>query len=352
MAKPRRRAKPADSHIAVVGAGSWGTALALLAARNGWTVSLCARDAAAAETMQRERCNARYLPGHRFPDSLRAVCGLPALARTARNFLFALPSRGFAEAAAAVAAARGEVEGGGGGEGGGEAILAWGTKGLEPQSGRLLSEVAAEVAPRLRHAAVSGPSFAAECAAGKPTALSVAAECASTAAAVAGWLRNDHLRVYTGDDITGVQLGGAIKNIMAIAAGISDGLGLGANARAALLTRGLAELARLGAALGGRESTLRGLAGVGDLILTCTDNQSRNRRVGIGLGRGRALDNVLKDVGQEAEGVTAARALYPRIKNLGVDMPITEQVYRVLFENAAPRDAVRALLQRRATSEA
>jgi len=348
MAKPRRRAKPADSHIAVVGAGSWGTALALAAARNGWTVSLCARDAAAAETMQRERRNARYLPGHRFPDSLRVVCGLPALARDARNFLLALPSRGFAEAAAAVAAARGEVEG----EGGGETILAWGTKGFEPQSGRLLSEVAAEVAPRLRHAAVSGPSFAAECAAGKPTALSVAAACASTAATVAGWLRNDHLRVYTGDDITGVQLGGAIKNIMAIAAGISDGLDLGANARAALLTRGLAELARLGAALGGRESTLRGLAGVGDLILTCTDDQSRNRRVGIGLGRGFALDNVLKEIGQEAEGVTAARALYPRIKNLGVDMPITEQVYRVLFENAAPRDAVRALLQRRATSEA
>jgi len=347
MAKPRRKAKPADSHIAVVGAGSWGTALALMAARNGWTVSLCARDAAAAETMQRERCNARYLPGHRFPDSLRVVCGLPALARGARNFLFALPSHGFAEAAAAVAAARGEVDG----EGGGEAILAWGTKGFEPQSGRLLSEVAAEAAPRLRHAAVSGPSFAAECAAGKPTALSVAAAAAATAEAVAGWLRSGHLRVYTGDDITGVQLGGAIKNIMAIAAGISDGLDLGANARAALLTRGLAELARLGAALGGRESTLRGLAGVGDLILTCTDDQSRNRRVGIGLGRGFALENVLREIGQEAEGVTAARALYPRIKNLGVDMPITEQVYRVLFENAAPQDAVRALLQRRATSE-
>jgi glycerol-3-phosphate dehydrogenase (NAD(P)+) len=179
-----------------------------------------------------------------------------------------------------------------------------------------------------------------------PTAMTVASENRSTAESVAVWLRNDRMRVYTSLDVAGVQLGGAIKNVMAIAAGISDGLGFGANARAALITRGLAELTRLGVTMGGQKETFMGLAGAGDLILTCTDNTSRNRRVGLGLGQGRGLAEILTELGQEAEGVATARELYRLAGKLNVEMPITEQVYRVLFEGLSPRAAVEALLKR------
>jgi glycerol-3-phosphate dehydrogenase (NAD(P)+) len=181
--------------------------------------------------------------------------------------------------------------------------------------------------------------------------MTAASDNVKVAEAVAAWLRNERVRVYTSRDVAGVQLGGAIKNVMAIAAGISDGLGFGANARAALITRGLAELTRLGVAMGGQKETFMGLAGAGDLILTCTDNASRNRRVGLALGQGRQLPEILADLGQEAEGVATARELYQLAGHLNVDMPITEQVYRVLYEKLAPQDAVEALLRREPRAE-
>jgi len=198
---------------------------------------------------------------------------------------------------------------------------------------------------------VSGPTFAREVALNMPSALTVASDNVKVTEEVASWLRNERVRVYTSGDIAGVQLGAAIKNVMAIAAGISDGLGFGANARAALITRGLAELTRLGVAMGGKAETFMGLTGAGDLILTCTDDSSRNRRVGLALGRGQKLPEILAELGQEAEGVATARELYQLAMKLDVDMPITEQVYRVLYENLAPHAAVEALLRREPRQE-
>jgi glycerol-3-phosphate dehydrogenase (NAD(P)+) len=233
-----------------------------------------------------------------------------------------------------------------------KSIVAWATKGLEPGSGKLLSDVLVEVlGARTAHGVISGPSFAVEVARGLPTALTVAAPSAEVAEAIAGWLRDDHMRVYTSQDVAGVQLGGAVKNVIAIAAGISDGLGFGANARAALITRGLAEITRLGVAMGGRPETFMGLAGAGDLILTCTDNTSRNRRLGLGIGEGRAPRTVLTELGQEAEGFATAREVHELAERIRVEMPICEQVYRVLYDGLAPQAAVEALLKREPKAE-
>ena len=260
--------------IAVLGAGSWGTALAVLMARNGRRVHLWGPDAARLATLQHERENRQYLPGIRFPERLHTRDDLADVCRQSVDFLVAVPSHAFRATLAALAPQRRDGT-----------VLAWATKGLEPHSGKLLSEVANEtLGASVATAVISGPSFAREVAIGLPTALTAAARREEVAETVANWLRSDRLRVYTSNDVAGVQLGGAIKNVVAIAAGISDGLGFGANARAALITRGLAELTRLGVALGGRVETFMGLTGAGDLILTCTDNTSRNRRLGIGLG--------------------------------------------------------------------
>lgn len=322
--------------IAVLGAGSWGTALAILLARNGHPVQLWGHDAGHCARLARARENAVFLPGIRFPENLTVTADLRQLAASQRQFLVAVPSHAFR---ATLRALKPHVTA--------DTVLAWATKGLEPGSGKLLSDVVAEELPGLRASGVvSGPTFAREVALHLPTALTVAAAAPAVAERIAGWLRNERIRVYTSTDVAGVQLGGAIKNVMAIAAGISDGLGFGANARAALVTRGLAELTRLGVALGGRAETFMGLTGAGDLILTCTDNASRNRRLGIGLGQGRKLSDVLAELGQEAEGVTTAREVYQRARARGIDMPITEQVYRVLYEGLAPQAAVEALLKR------
>jgi glycerol-3-phosphate dehydrogenase (NAD(P)+) len=231
-------------------------------------------------------------------------------------------------------------------------VIAWATKGLEPGSGRPLSEVGREIlGPEAALAVVSGPTFAKEVALGLPTAFTVAATSHAAAERVAAWLRGERTRVYVNSDFAGVQLGGAIKNVIAIAAGISDGLGFGANARAALITRGLAELTRLGVAMGGKKETFMGLTGAGDLILTCTDNLSRNRRLGLGLGEGRQLSDVMSQIGQEVEGVATARELHQLASRLQVEMPITEQVYKVLFEDLAPQAAVEALLKREPRAE-
>jgi len=327
--------------IAVLGAGSWGTALAIALARNGRGVRLWGHESAHCAALARARENAAFLPGIRFPESLQIEPALDRLAAARPYYLVAVPSHAFR---ASLRALKPLLDS--------DATLAWATKGLEPGSGALLSQAVAEELPALRATGVvSGPSFAREVALNLPTALTVAAGELTTAERIAQWLHGGRLRVYTSTDVAGVQLGGAIKNVIAIAAGISDGLGFGANARAALVTRGLAELTRLGVALGGRPETFMGLTGAGDLILTCTDDHSRNRRLGIGLGRGRRLDEVLRELGQEVEGVATAREVYRIAHARGIDMPITEQVYRVLYEKLAPQDAVEALLKREPKAE-
>lgn len=322
--------------VTVLGAGSWGTALAVLLARNGYRVCLWGHDATALARVARERENKQYLPGIALPESIETTVDLGELGMAHDQFLVAVPSHAFRMVLQGLKPHLQQ-----------KAIIAWGTKGFEPGTGKLLHEVVRETrANGAGYAVVSGPSFAGEVARNLPTALTVASEDDAIATTVAEWLRNERMRVYTSTDVAGVELGGAIKNVMAIAAGISDGLGFGANARAALITRGLAELARLGVAMGGARETFMGLAGAGDLILTCTDNLSRNRRVGLGLGQGRELSAVLTDLGQEAEGVATARELFNLAKRLQVEMPITEQVYRVLYEGRSPQHAVEALLRR------
>ncbi|BAU47003.1 glycerol-3-phosphate dehydrogenase [Sulfurifustis variabilis] len=330
------RTKPT---IAVLGAGAWGTALAVLLSRNGLGVRVWGHDPAHVERLRRKRLNPA-LPGIRLPESIEFSADLSVVAGGVRAFLVAVPSHAFRVSLEGLKVSLAP-----------DGIVAWASKGFEPGSGKLLATVMDEVLGRRPRAIVSGPTFAIEVARGLPAALTVASEDPVVARTVCEWLRNDRLRVYTSEDVTGVQLGGAIKNVIAIAAGISDGLGFGANARAALITRGLAELARLGVAMGGRKETFWGLAGAGDLILTCTDDTSRNRRVGLGLGRGKKLADVLTEIGQEAEGVATARELYRLAHKLNVDMPITEQVYRVLYEDVPSVTAVETLFKREPRAE-
>jgi len=337
-------APDANAHrptIAVLGAGSWGTALAILVANNGYPTLLWGHDPARMAQLAHARENSRYLPGVRFPENLFIREDLVATAQEAAHVLLVVPSHAFRVTLDALRPHLGPT-----------AIVAWATKGLEPATGRPLSQVAAELLDGARgFGVISGPTFAREVAQGLPTAVTVAANSPATAETIANWLRSDRVRIYTSGDVIGVELGGAVKNVLAIATGIGDGLGLGANARAALITRGLAEMRRLVEALGGRPETVMGLAGLGDLVLTCTDNQSRNRQVGLALGRGRKLQVTLAEIGQVAEGVATAREVRSLARRLKVDMPITEQVYRVLFEGVAPQAAVEALLRREARPE-
>lgn len=327
--------------VAVLGAGSWGTALAMLIACNDYSVRLWGNDPEHVTSMRADRENGRYLPGIPLPDKLSVYSDLAAAVDGAGGLLLVVPSHAFRATVEKLAPLlRGQ-----------STLLAWGTKGLDRERSALLSDAASDLLPNAVRAVVSGPSFAGEVARGLPTALTVAADTPEAAENVASWLRGKHVRVYTSDDIAGVQLGGAIKNVMAVAAGISDGLGFGANARAALITRGLAEMNRLGVALGGKQQTFMGLTGVGDLVLTCTDNQSRNRRAGIGIGQGKSLDEVLREIGQEVEGVKTVHELYAMARRLDVDMPITEQVYRVVYEDLSPDQAVVELLNREPKAE-
>ena len=281
------------------------------------------------------------MPGVRFPENLFIREDLLATIDEAAHVLVVVPSHAFRATLEAIKDRLAP-----------SAVVAWATKGLEPATGRLLSQVATDVLGEKRAIGlISGPTFAKEVAQGLPTAISVAARDLASAEIIAGWLRSERVRVYTGCDVVGVELGGAVKNVLAIATGISDGLGLGANARAALITRGLAEMRRLTEAMGGNPETIMGLAGIGDLVLTCTDNQSRNRQVGLALGKGRKLQVTLAEIGQVAEGVVTAREVRQLAQRLHVDMPITEQVYRVLFEELSPQAAVDALLKREARSE-
>lgn len=331
----------ARTPVVVLGAGSWGTALAILLARNGQPTTLWGRNAASMALLADSRCNTRFLPGAVFPQNLQTTSNLAHALSTASDSLVAVPSHAFRDtlkllAAQAPAALR----------------VACATKGIEPGSGKLPHQVAHEVMGNARpFAVISGPTFAREVAAGLPTAVTVASSDAHFASELAMRLHNDGFRAYTSDDVTGVQLGGAVKNVLAVAAGIADGLGLGANTRAALITRGLAEMMRLGVALGGQRETFMGLAGLGDLVLTCTDDQSRNRRLGLALARGTPLADALRDIGQSVEGVATAREVMRLAKAHGIEMPISEQVCSVLHEGKSPRAAVQTLLQREQKAE-
>jgi len=322
--------------ISVLGSGSWGTALALLLAHNGHRVTLWGRDPRQIAAMREAGRNLRYLPEAAFPADLEVTDDLHAAAQGRDVIIVAVPSHAFRDLLPRLQPHLAQ-----------SAKIAWATKGLECQSGKLLHEVVAEIlGSAIRSAALSGPTFAGEVAVGQPTAITVASSDIAFAQEVAGLLHNQNFRAYTTQDIIGVQLGGATKNVLAIAAGMADGLGFGANARAALITRGLAEMMRLGLALGGRPETLMGLAGVGDLILTSTDNQSRNRRFGLGLGKGLPREEVVAQIGQEIEGVVTAGVIRRLAQTHRVDMPITEQVYLILNEGLPMAEAVSNLLLR------
>jgi glycerol-3-phosphate dehydrogenase (NAD(P)+) len=320
--------------LAVLGAGAWGTALSIsLAPRHA--VVLWARDTVQAHNIAATRVNQRYLPEFSIPAHVNVTADLATALDRAELLLIATTTAGLRGVLQQLVDARQNVP------------LIWLCKGFETDSARLPHQIAAEeLPPGLARGVLSGPSFAHEVARGLPTALTLASADAAFAQRIARELHHDRLRLYSSDDIAGVEVAGAVKNVMAIAAGISDGLSLGYNARAALITRGLAEITRLGVKLGGRLETFMGLAGIGDLTLTCTGDLSRNRNVGLKLAQGVALDDVLGRLGHVAEGVYTARAVDRLARELGIEMPISGAVCRVLDQKVAPRAAVEELLQR------
>jgi glycerol-3-phosphate dehydrogenase (NAD(P)+) len=332
------------THIAILGAGSWGTALSVVLsrARKPHDISLWAHNAALAETLRRQRENNVYLPGVSLPGATRVTHEMPEALMDAKVVIGALPSVHartiYSQALPCVTP---------------EMIFVSATKGLEPATHLRMSKVLAQVLgqagaaePSRRIAVLSGPSFAAEAARGQPTAVVLAAQDAALASLLQEELSGPTFRMYTNDDVLGVELAGAMKNVMAIAAGACQGLGLGSNPLAALITRGLAEMTRLAVALGGRAETLSGLAGLGDLVLTCTGTLSRNRHVGIELGKGRRLPEILAQMRMVAEGVETAAPLLALAREHGIDMPITEQVDAILHRGKAPKEAIREIMDR------
>jgi glycerol-3-phosphate dehydrogenase (NAD(P)+) len=293
------------------------------------------------EAMAANGENKRYLPGIRFPSNLSADPTLANCLDGARDILVAVPSHGLRDTLTTIKPLLQS-----------DSRVCWATKGFELSTGKLPHQVAAEVLGADRPTAVlSGPTFAKEVGAGLPTAMTIASKDTEFAEALATALSSDNFRAYTSDDIVGVEVGGAVKNVLAIAAGMSDGLGFGANTRIALINRGLVELMRLGVALGANKETFMGLAGMGDLVLTCTDNLSRNRRMGLALASGMSIDEAQKEIQQVVEGVLAARAVKEVADKLEIDMPICQQVYGILYEGTSPREAVETLMRRKLKSE-
>ena len=328
--------------IAVIGAGSWGTALALALARNKHDIALWGHREAHCSAMSEEKENASYLPGFKFPSNFQIDADLQNLVANHECFLIVTPSHAF-RATLQQLKQVGIKD---------DALVTWATKGFDNNGPVLLSKVIEqELSNKTKRAIISGPSFSKEVAGDFPTAVTVASDDESVASAVAALFSGGFLRAYTNPDLIGVQIGGAIKNVMAIAAGISDGLGYGANSRAAIITRGLAEIARLGVALGAKQETFQGLAGMGDLVLTCTDDQSRNRRLGLGLGKGQSLTSTIAEIGQEVEGYTTTPEVVRLAQQHSIEMPICEQVYAVLYKDMPARDAVNALLTRQLGGE-
>lgn len=325
---------------AVVGAGAWGTALADLLSRNGHEVTLWAREADVVESIGARHENARFLSGARLDPRLRASGDLVDAVRSAELVTFASPSHVLRDIARQVAPA---VEH--------DACLVVASKGIERESLEIMTDVVAHELAGRCVVALSGPSFAAEVAARQPTAVVAASADLDAAENAQRAFSSAQFRVYTSDDVTGVELGGALKNVMAVATGIVEGLGLGFNSRAALITRGLAEMTRLGLSLGARPSTFAGLAGLGDLVLTCTGALSRNRAVGVEIGEGKSLDDILASRETVAEGVLNTRSAAALAARQGVEMPIVAAVHEVLFEGTSPRAAIAQLMQRELRAE-
>lgn len=322
------------SQIAILGAGSWGTAIAIHLARNGHSVNLWDRNAAKLRAMAESRRNPRYLSEHILPTGIHIFHSFEEAIHSCRDIFIAVPSHGFADCLQAIKPKLTS-----------DSRISWGSKGLA--DGKLLHTVAQGILGKsIALAVLSGPSFATEVAKGLPTAIVVASTDPVVAAELCDIFHSTTFRPYSSDDIIGVEIGGVVKNVLAIAIGVSDGLGYGANARSALITRGLAEMVRLGMQLGGKAQTFYGLAGVGDLILTATDNQSRNRRFGLALGGGASIETAKEQIGQVVEGARNAKEIYDLSLQINVDMPICEQVYALLYNNLPAQDAVNNLLTR------
>ncbi|HEY9255195.1 MAG TPA: NAD(P)H-dependent glycerol-3-phosphate dehydrogenase [Stenotrophomonas sp.] len=322
--------------IAVLGAGSWGTALAALMSRHGFPTTLWGRDAAVIESIDRRHENPRYLPGIALPEGLRATTDLAASVAGADWILVVVPSHAFTETVRLLAPLRPA-----------EAGVAWATKGFEPGSGRFLHEVAREIlGEAVPLAVVTGPSFAKEVTLGLPTAITVHGDDAAFSQKVAAAMHGPTFRAYTGDDMVGAELGGAMKNVLAVATGVADGMQLGLNARAGLITRGLNEMLRLAAVIGARPETLMGLAGLGDLVLTCTGDLSRNRRLGLALGRGQTLQDAVREIGQVVESVQTADEVMRQAEHHGIELPISNAVRAVLHGEITPEAGLRGLLAR------
>jgi glycerol-3-phosphate dehydrogenase (NAD(P)+) len=332
-----RRAEP----MTVIGAGSWGTALAILLAREGHTTQLWGRDGGQLRAMRAARRNARYLPEAVFPENLQIADDLTEALKVSRDVLIAVPSHAFR---AMLEEIRPRLRD--------QTRIAWATKGFEIATGLLPHQVVHEVLGQTPGAVLSGPTFAKEVGAGLPTAMTIASRDEDFAKELALNLSGPSFRAYTQTDIMGVEVGGAVKNVIAIGSGIADGMGYGANTRVALITRGLAEMMRLGVKLGALRETFMGLAGLGDLVLTCTDDQSRNRRFGMALGRGESPSQAQGAIHQVVEGVPAARAVHDVAEKHKVDMPICREIYAIMYEDKPVRAAVQALMGREVRSEA
>jgi len=322
--------------IAVLGAGSWGTAMAIMIARSGHHVTLWGHDPEHIERLRQDRSNVEFLPGTEFPDTLSLSANLDQTVADHTLLMFGVPSHAFRET---LLKCQPNLQK--------NTIITWITKGFETDTGLLTHEVVAStLGEDTPMALISGPSFALEVAQDLPTAVVVASPDITVATHVADTLRTTNFLTFPSNNIASAEIGGSMKNVLAIAAGISDGLGYGANARAALITLGLAEMVQLGNVYECSESSFLGLAGVGDLVLTCTDNKSRNRRLGLQLGEGKTMLEAKRNIGQEVEGIHAAREVYTLCQKWSLDMPICIQIYRILYEQLAPDVAVRYLLTR------
>lgn len=332
---------PNPQPITILGAGSWGTALALYLSRSGQSVRLWAHDRDSILTLQKERTNRRYLPDFTFPDALEPIVDLKTALSNSRDILIAVPSSAFHDVLIQLKPLLQP-----------EARILWATKGLDPETGQLLHDVAIEVLGKNHaYAVISGPSFAREVAAGLPTAVVVASDNTTFANDLVTRFNSPLFRVYSSQDMIGVETGGIVKNVLAIATGISDGMQFGANARSALITRGLAEMTRLGIAMGGHSETFIGLSGIGDLVLTCTDNQSRNRRFGLALGLGKDPDEAEREIGQVIEGKRNAELIVQLAQKYSVEMPIVDAVWAILNGEQTPVEAMHHLLSREPKKE-
>lgn len=326
--------------IGVIGAGSWGTALAVTLSDKGHSVRIWDLDKEHLESMDRYRENRKYLPGVKFGDNLQTAADLKTVTDGADIVLFSVPAQHFRSAFEnALPYLKPEM------------IIVNVAKGIEQKTLKRLSEIAAESLPEAKYVVLSGPSHAEEVGIKLPTTVSVASKDLKLAEEIQDVFMTDRFRVYTSTDVTGLELGGALKNIIALGAGISDGMGFGDNAKAALMTRGIVEITRLGVALGAKSETFAGLAGVGDLIVTCTSMHSRNRRCGIMIGEGLEPKEAVKRVGMVVEGMFTAEAAYELAKKVNVEMPITEQIYKAINGQTDPRDAVNSLMTRERKGE-